>query len=200
MPLPEPHRPRSSVTDADLCARMRQGDEHAFGLLFERYYVPLCRYATTLTGNADASEDVVQALFVHVWARRDTWVVRDSIRGYLYQAVHRRIVSEWRAARVRRRHASTERGQDATDAGSWPDARTEQHEVDAAYRRAVAALPDRARQAFELNRHHGLTCREIANVMGISVRTVEVHVGRAVIALRKALVGYLAIALAVSGR
>ncbi len=203
MSLPDPLPAR----DADLCARIRQGDERAFRALFERYYVPLCRYGTTLIGNPDASEDVVQGLFVRLWEQRDVWIVHGSVRGYLYQAVHRRIVSEWRATRVRQEHADRERREATprgTDAASrpecWPDASAQHAELEAAYERAVAALPPRRRQAFELHRQHGLSYREIAEVMGITPRTVELHVGHALLAFRKALAAYLSVALFLSGR
>lgn len=188
------------LADADLCARVRRGDERAFRLLFERYYVPLCRYGTTLLGNPDVSEDVVQTLFVRIWDRREEWSVRSSVRGYLYQAVHRRIVSERRAARVRAEHAERERRNATAELGvrgaeNSPESRVQHSELEAAYERALTALPPRRRQAFELHRQHGLTYREIAEVMDIKPGTVELHIGSALLALRRALVPYLSVAL-----
>lgn len=190
--------------DADLCARIRRGDERAFRELFETYYVPLCRFATTLVGSRDASEDLVQGLFAKLWEQRETWVVRGNVRSYLYQAVHRRAVDEWRATRVRQLHVDRELHAapvpERSAPESWPDRVTESTELQAAFERAVAALPPRARQAFDLHCQHGFTYREVGEVMGISARTVEAHVVRALLVLRKALAAYLSVVLLLSSR
>src|SRR5688572_15723797 len=115
----------SFATRADLCARIRRGDERAFRELFDAYYVPLCRFATTLLGSRDAGEDVVQGLFAKIWEQRATLAVRGSVRSYLYQAVHRRVIDEWRAGRVRERHVERALRSMAAAGGSapesWPD-------------------------------------------------------------------------------
>lgn len=196
MSLPDPVRP-----SADLCARIRGGDERAFRELYETYYVGLRRYATTLLSNQDAGEDIVQGLFARLWTERERWVVRGNLRSYLYRAVHARVVSHWRATRVRQRHVQDELAGAAAGAASaaesWPDAIAQRAELVEAYARTVSALSPRAREAFELHCQHGLSCREVGEVMGISHRTVENHVGRALLALRMALAPYLAVALVV---
>lgn len=199
MSLPHPVR-----SDTDLCARIRRGDERAFRELYETYYVALRRYATSLLGNRDAGEDIVQGLFARLWTERESWVVRGNLRSYLYRAVHTRVVSHWRALKVRRRHAEYEVATMAPGGASapesWPDHAMHQTELATAYAREVAALAPRAREAFELHCQHGLSCRETADVMGISHRTVENHVGRALLALRKALGPYLSVVLILSLR
>lgn len=199
MPLPDrlPH-------DADVCVRIRHGDEHAFRELFEMYYAPLCRFALRLLGDRDASEDVVQALFGRLWERREDWVVRGSLRAYLYGAVHRRVIDQCRAGQVRQQyvvqelHDSASRGTGTIEIG--PDQLAECADLRDACERASATLTPRRRQAFELHRHHGLSYREIAEVMGISQRTVEVHVSQALVAFRKALTAYLSVVLMVGLR
>jgi RNA polymerase sigma-70 factor (ECF subfamily) len=62
----------------------------------------------------------------------------------------------------------------------------QQHDFASALDRAIAALPLRAREAFLLTREHGLTYEETAVAMGISAKTVMTHIGRALVALRKA--------------
>lgn len=199
MSLPAPIR-----SHADLCARIRGGDECAFRELFEAYYAPLCRYALRLTGDRDASEDLVQSLFGRLWQQRETWVVRGNVRAYLYEAVHRRAMDEWRAFRVRQSYVAAElheaEAHEADVAGTWPDHLSECADLQAACTRAAADLPPRRRQAFELHRHHGLSYREIGQVMGISPRTVEIHVSQALVAFRKALAAYLSVVLIVSLR
>ncbi len=190
------------VQEADWSARIGRGDERAFRELFDVYYAPLCRYAITLMGDADAGEDIVQALFIWIWEHRETWHVRGNLRSYLYRAVHTRVVSRWRAMRVRDAYTERMQADEAIEVSrdGWPDRAAQYAELQAAYWRAVATLPPRGRQAFELHRQHGLSSREIGEVMGISARTVETHIGRALLALRKALVPFLAVVLLVMSR
>lgn len=204
------HAESISSPESDWSTRIGLGDERAFRELFDTYYEALCRYATTLTGDPDASADLVQAVFVWIWEHRAEWKVRGSMRGYLYRAVHSRVVSGWRALRVRETHAASVQADEAGALGGggevavarhvWPDQAAQYAELQGAYWRAVATLPPRGRQAIELHQQHDLSCREIAQVMGISPRTVEAHIGRALVTLRRALAVYLSVALIITSR
>jgi RNA polymerase sigma factor (sigma-70 family) len=71
-----------------------------------------------------------------------------------------------------------------------PEIRTLEAETIAAVRQAIARLPDRCRLIFTLHREQGLTYNEVAEVLRISPRTVEVQIGRALKALRKGLASH----------
>ncbi|MBI2615354.1 MAG: sigma-70 family RNA polymerase sigma factor, partial [Gemmatimonadetes bacterium] len=66
-----------------------------------------------------------------------------------------------------------------------------EQEMDVALAQAVAQLPDRCREAFELSRLHGLKYAEIAQVLEISVKTVEAQMGKAIRVLRERLAPWL---------
>ncbi len=180
----------------DLVAQIRAGDERAFEALFREYYKPLRRYALTIVGSPDVAEDVVQTVFVRLWTGRHAWVLRSTLKGYLYSAVHHQAVQLLRQGRVRDRHvtAMLEGGQqlEASAPGSWPDGELAGQELSQVIQGAIDRLPPRTRQAFELSRFQRLSYEEIADVMGISVKTVGVHIGRALVQLRTTLLPYLA--------
>jgi RNA polymerase sigma-70 factor (family 1) len=180
--------------------RIRSGDEGAFNEMFTAYYQVLCRFATGILHSADAAEDTVQAVFVAIWNFRAEWQVRQSLRVYLYAAVRNRAIQEVRKCRTRKRlldFCFPGRSAAANDGEASPTATSLDHaELASAIERAIDALPPRGQQAFRLHRDHGLTYEEIAGVMGISAKTVSVHIGRALVTLRKSLAGYLAPVLA----
>lgn len=180
-------------------ARIRAGDESAFERLFREQYKALRRYAITLLHRDDVAEDVVQAVFLGMWARREELAVRSSLRAYLYAAVHHRAVQVLRQERVRDRHvvATLLPGPEveASLPGQWPDGVLVGEELEGVLRAAIEALAPRTREAFELRRFQELSYEEIATVMGISVKTVGVHIGRALAELRKAVLAYLAVGL-----
>jgi RNA polymerase sigma-70 factor (ECF subfamily) len=197
MPTPA-RRPDPSASSAEhrdpevergWVASIAAGDETAFEALFHAYHAPLCAFVYRYVGARDLAEEIVQEVFLFVWERRETWDVRTSVKNYLFTAVRNAAVSYLRHEHVvRRREAETvdlfARPSPSTDS----EARTA--ELAGAVQRAISRLPDRCRLVFTLHREQGLTYSEIAEVLEISPKTVEVQMGRALKSLRKALAGF----------
>jgi len=193
MPSPTRHRTAgedgtrshpSLVSSRDWTERIRAGDQVAFEAMFRTHYDGLCRYVATYLGSRDAAEDVVQGVFARIWEDRTHWVVSD-LQHYLYTAVRRRAMSQFRRAAVRRRAAPLLALEGTADA--QPDAEFEAEELWQRLERALTALPPRTRAAFVLSRHEGLSYAEVASRMAISQKTIGVHISRALTMLRKAL-------------
>ena len=196
MPSPTRHRPAgedgprsipSPLSSHDWTARIRAGDEAAFEALFRTHYDGLCRYVATYLGSRDTAEDVVQGVFARIWEDRAHWVVSD-LPHYLYAAVRRRAMSQFRRAAVRRRAVPLLALEGAACAAAVPpDADFEAEELRHRLERALTTLPPRTRAAFVLSRREGLSYAEVASRMAISPKTIGVHISRALTVLRKAL-------------
>ena len=174
----------SRVPDAALFARMRAGDVRAFETIFRNHYDTLCHAVAGFLGDRDAVEDVVHSVFATLWAERDRLEAPGSLASYLHVAVRRRAVDQMRRESVRRRAAPLlmlDSNGGEPSAESTFDAEVLRHR----FARAVAALPPRTREAFILSRREGLSYDEIALRMGISIKTVGVHIGQSLSALRK---------------
>lgn len=185
--------PAGDAIDVAPLVAIRGGDGAAFQRLYETYSPELWEFASYLLRDADAGHDVVQDVFASIWTRRDALDLRDGTRAYLFRAV-RNIVSK------RRRHAAVrQRTEDdpgntvefpqshgSTDPAETLDART----LERAVEMAVRSMPDARRLAATLRLRHGLTDRETAAVMGISVAAVQQHVARARAALRPLVARY----------
>ena len=171
----------------DLVARIRAGDEAAFEAMFRAYYDPLCRHVAPYLGSRDAAEDAVQGLFVRIWEDRARWVVSD-LGHYLYTAVRRRAISQVRRIAVQRRAAPLLVLEEIGGAGrALPDAEFDAEELRRRLERVLDTLPPRTRAAFVLSRREGLSYQQVAARMAISPKTVGVHIGRALAALRNTL-------------
>lgn len=173
--------------DSTWADRLQGGDRTAFEELFRRYYPDLVAFATRLTGASDVAEEVVQDVFFSVWRHRERGdVTPDSISAYLFGAVRKTATSYLRHAHVEKRWRERVISEDITIITPSPatDSQTRFNEVIAAVRVAVDELPPRCRQAFLLRRQHGLSYAEIAQVMGIAPKTVEVQIGAALRTLR----------------
>lgn len=179
--LPPPEHP--GIPD-----RIRAGDERAFEELFHSYYAPLCAFAHRLVGSPEAAEEVVQAVFLRLWAGRTRLGPQTNVRAYLYAATRNRSLDHLKRAGVERRWL-TEGGweDDLPPEGDDAQRRLEADEATNALRAAVERLPERARLVVTLRWVHGLRPPEIAEALGISVKGVEIQITRALRALR----GYL---------
>lgn len=180
---------RPSSESSDLVARIRAGDAAAFQALFEAFHAPLCAFGYRYVESRDIAEEIVQEVFLFIWEHRETWRVEAAVKNYLFTAVRNAAVSWLRHERVvHRRTAETI----AFSTRPVPSADSElaENEVLAAVRRAVDRLPARCRLIFTLHREQGLTYGEIATVLDLSLKTVEVQMGRALKALRTSLAAF----------
>ncbi len=174
--------------------RLRGGDDTAFEEIFQAYYTRLCAFAEQFIRSPDAAEDVVAEVFLQIWRHRERGGGGASLRAYLYAAVrnqalkqleHRRVADRWRAM------AAASALVEPPDVGAAPGTDIDAATLESAVEQAIARLPDRAREAYLLCRRHGLSYAEVAATMGISVKTVENHVGRALRTLRDQLSHWL---------
>ncbi len=191
MTIPDRHsRPGSSrradPSEGEWPARVRAGDVRAFEAMFKAYYDPLCRYVARYVGSRDVAEDVVEDVFAWIWRERERWEVRGPLHPYLVTAVRRRAINHFRHDAVRGRAAPL-LSLDPTYFAEpvQADAVADAEELRCRIERTLAALPPRMREAFILSRDEGLSYEEVAFRMGISIKTVGVHIGRALAALRK---------------
>ena len=177
------------MDDRDLLSRIRQGDQGAFDALFRAHYAALVRHADGMLRRRDVAEELVQDVMLELWRRRETLVVDDSVRAYLFRATRNRALNHLRHEAIVRRSEP----ELAADPDTRPGAETVlvDEEIDVAVRRAVAELPDRCREVFELSRMRGLKYSEIASSLGISVKTVEAQMGKALRLLRERLAPWL---------
>ena len=171
---------------------MNEPFEQAYRKLFRKHYTDLLFYATRLVGE-DEAEDVVQDVFVELWRRQDTVELGTQIQRFLYRAVytralnvlkHRDVVGEYEAevTEIHRKRVEFYEP-DHNDVIQ----RIEDRELRRELADAIRSLPDKCRTVFVLSYLHDLKNREIAETLGISLRTVEAHMYKALKLLRERL-------------
>ena len=183
--------PAHDTVERECVARVRLGDERAVESLFEAYYPALCDFVQSYLGSPDSAEDVVQTVFLRIWEHRATWEPVSGVRAYLFAACRNRALGALKHDRVVARSAArvtSEQVAWVSGRGDLPDEAVQAVELAQALRAAVDRLPERRRTVVILRWQHQMSYAEIACVLGISVKTVEVHIGRALAFLRKHLV------------
>ena len=176
------------MNDPNLLERLRAGDQAAFDDIFRAHYPALVASAEAMLRDRAAAEEVVQDVLLELWRRRETLAIDTSLRAYLFRATRNRALNRIRHERVQRRGEPILA---IADAPAPADVALAEHEIDDAVRRAIAALPPRCREVFELSRIRGLRYLEIAETLGISVKTVEAQMGKALRILRDRLAPFL---------
>jgi RNA polymerase sigma-70 factor (ECF subfamily) len=172
--------------------------DRRFDALVRREYPRLAELAYVMLRHRADAEDVVQEVLLGVWRQRERFDFEDPT-PYLVRAVRNRVISrrrrrvtEWRWLQLHPRQPSE----------VPPVIHLERDELLRDVQAAVRALPERRREIFVLHRVNGLSYAQIASVLGISVKTVENQMGRALDRLRKALRSHLGVTMviALSGR
>jgi len=187
-------RPSSLAPDAaerEWVARIRLADGDAFEALFHAYYARLCDFVQSYVRSPDLAEELVQTVFLRVWEHRATWEPTTGVRAYLFAACrnqalgavkHERVV-----ALVARRAICEDIALGIAAPPMGPDDALQATELTAVLREAVNRLPERRRIVVILRWQQQMSYAEIARVLGISVKTVEVQLGRALASFRRQL-------------
>jgi RNA polymerase sigma-70 factor (ECF subfamily) len=180
--------PESTGRDKMLVARVRQGDPAALDQLYCLYRDDLGWYVRSIVRSREAAEEIIQDLFLRLWQHRDRWEFEGEPRAYLFRAARNRSVSFLRSQRVELRlHREVARDREIeprAPAAPAGDQRAEAADLMRVVSDVVSRLPPRCQEVFRLSRQHHLKYAEIARVMGISTKTVEVQLRRALLALR----------------
>ena len=167
--------------DKMLLDSIRKDDAHAFELLFKKYYASLCLLAAKYTNDIDSAREVVQSLFVYVWENRAGLQIEQSVKAYLSSAVRRNCI---RYIQQQRHLVSIDDlPEDFHMAGEFYDS-LELEELNRQLLDAIEQLPEQCKRIFKMSRFDEMKYAEIAQILQISVKTVEAQMGKALKILR----------------
>ncbi len=173
------------LQEREWLAQIRAGDPVAFERAFRAYHPSLCQFAYRYVRSREVAEELVHDVFAKLWESRRRLEVRDSLKSYLYSAVRNHAISHLRHALVERRWREGEVQREAPHDLNDADRVLESEELVAAVQRVLESLPERCRLALTLRWQRQMSYAEVAEAMGISVKTVEIYVSRGLAALRE---------------
>lgn len=175
--------------DPSLIGLIRQGDEQAFERVFLQWFDGLYAYAFSVVKEQAIAEEVVQTVFCRIWEKRASLQIHSSLKAYLYGSVYHECISWLRQEEKRRAHRSQllKRIEAAVD----PVDNAAMGELKATLQQALDELPEQCRIIFLLSRYGELRYREIAGQLGLSIKTVETQISKALKLLRQKLADHL---------
>jgi RNA polymerase sigma-70 factor (ECF subfamily) len=162
--------------------RMVEGDRQAFRYFFDQYYNDLCNFVNIYLKDQVLAEEVVQDIFVYFWENKHKIQIRSSVKAYLFGA------SKYKSLNVLRSQKNQASWFEplADDAQFIGEMELEQFSGAEEFRQilneAILHLPEKCRKIFLLGKEEEMSNREIAEQLGLSVKTVE---NQMTIALRK---------------
>lgn len=170
-------------TEVILVDRLRNKDRRAFELVFNEYYSTMVNYAMRFMDLKEDAEEAVQEVFVKFWEKCETLALDSSIKSYLYRSVHNTCLNQLKHEKVKDsyRQYVINYMEDSFEDEYFGKSHVDIHQL---ILKEVNNLPPRCSEIFKLSRYEGLRYQEIADHLEISVKTVEVQMGKALKVLR----------------
>lgn len=190
-----------ALSDHELIAATREGDELAFQEVIRRYRTPITNFVNRMLNDYDMAVDLAQETFVRVYTSAERYQANYNFSTYIYRIASNLAISEIRK-RKRRRVVSffsvfgaSSDGDDAVeldpaDTRPLPEDSLLADERKRAVTRAIASLPEKYRTAVVLRDIEGHSYEQIAEILELSEGTVKSRINRARGILREKL-GYL---------
>ncbi|NEU10158.1 RNA polymerase sigma-70 factor [Flavihumibacter sp. R14] len=169
-------------------------DDHAFEELFKAHFKALHSYASVMLYQDSHAEEIVQSMFVRLWEKRALLDVQISIKAYLYKCVHNDCLNYLKHHKIKTKyqdHAALTMNDQIENTSD----KLVLGELQDRLQAALNELPEQCRTIFQMSRFEELKYREIAEALGISIKTVENQMGKALRILRVKLVDFLPIIL-----
>jgi RNA polymerase sigma-70 factor (ECF subfamily) len=163
----------------------RNEPERALEIVFREYYPDVCRSVLRIIPDAGIAEDIAQDVFYDLWRKREKLNINTSFGAYLRRAARNKSLNYIRDRKINPEGEEKipHRSAGQTDANRKLEIQDLERSID----QAVGALPERCRQIFSLSRFEEMTYQEIADQLGISIKTVENQISKALRLLREAL-------------
>ncbi|MCK5857431.1 MAG: RNA polymerase sigma-70 factor [Bacteroidales bacterium] len=176
--------------------QIKKGDKLAFNSLFDEFYAELCEFSFRIIGRKELAEEVVADVFANIWIKRDTIEITINLKAYLYKSTKNMTISYIRKKKVDMLPLDDILPFQESLSGN-PEQEILKKEHFAALENMLAIIPNKSRIVFKMHRLDNLKYREIAEVLDISQKTVEKHMGKALKILRNykfdSVIGFLAV-------
>lgn len=187
----------TNIPPSDVIEGLIIGDEETYISLFREYYVSLCSYSRRFVGRKDVAEEIVSETFFKIWENRAKIKITTSVKSYLFQAVNNNSLLYLRKLKNQKILDEYFQDTDYENIGfsEIPEESEESflsiENINEKIEQAVSQLPQQQQKAFRLKRFEGKKNHEVAQIMGLSVKTVEMHLSKATLNLRQSLKDYL---------
>jgi RNA polymerase sigma-70 factor, ECF subfamily len=180
------------IPDSDILLAIRQGNERVYEGVFRKHYQALCNYACGILKDMDDAEEVVQSIFLKFWEQREGIEISVSLKSYLYRAVHNTCLNRLKHLKIQETYRQYAGDYLENTFDSATDV-MDKNELENRIAEAIDKLPEQCKLIFKMSRFEELKYQEIADKLGLSIKTIENQIGKALKIMRTELADYLPI-------
>ncbi len=175
----------NSERDIIIFNDIKKSDQKAFDELFNRYYKSLCDFSNLMINNKQSAEEIVADVFANVWINRKKIKITKSVRAYLYRSTRNTTISYLRKNKKIFEEIKEDQFHIIKPDFS-PEKNIRKQELTYEINVLLSVIPERSREIFVLHRFNEFKYSDIAEMLSISVKTVEKHMSKALRLLRDA--------------
>lgn len=158
-------------------------DQASLEQIYRQYWSKLYIYAFNVLREREICEDIVQEIFIDLWAKRNKVKIYD-LNSYLYQAVKYQIFNHFRKSKYKKQLLMKF---NLINSEYKIDELYEKKELKAHINKAISRLPKQRRIIFQMSRYEGLSNKEISENLNISLQTVKNQISESLKSIRKSL-------------
>ncbi|MEX6686758.1 RNA polymerase sigma-70 factor [Danxiaibacter flavus] len=163
-----------------LFQQLANGDQRSLEMLYKMYYSRLTGFVTGFVKNKESAEEVVSDVFVSIWQQREKLPSIEHPSTYLFTCARNAALNYIRKFGNSRVVFMEDSGCAVLTENTDPSKELEKKELMIKMDRAIESLPLQCKTIFRLVKEQGFKCREVAEIMNLSTRTVETQVYKAV--------------------
>lgn len=175
--------------DVNAIRRLRNGDAIIFEKIFRSFFQPLLNFSYYYLQNEQDCENVVQDVFLYLWKSKENLNLDIDLKAFLYKAVKNKSLNHKRHQKIEKKFVNS--NIHIPDDVELPDENVHRKELETAIANAIQDLPEKRRIIFCMHRFEKFTYMEIAKIQGISIKTVETQIRRALLFLEKQLLHFI---------
>ncbi|WP_437917709.1 RNA polymerase sigma-70 factor [Sphingobacterium sp. LRF_L2] len=184
------HEKNDISVDIALLDRIRENDTSAYTALFKKYWRPLYQAAFQVLRDEHRCEDIIQEVFMQLWDKRQDLHIEKSLNAYLYAIVRHKVFFEITKNKSRKEVFENLPERLSLDT---PDRNVEYSETVETINGLIAQLPQRCKEVYILSREKAMSHKQIAEKLGISTKTVENQLTKALKPIRFLMKNFLII-------
>ena len=175
--------------DKEIIKQLSANPDSAIELLFRNYYELTCKAIYRIIPDSNIAEDLAQDVFYEIWKKRERFQISTSFKGYLTRAGKNKALNYIRDRKIKWDDVAALETMESGATEAMENLETEELQV--LINKAISKLPERCRIVFSLSRFEEMTYQQIADELGISIKTVENQISKALKVLRVKLGSYL---------
>lgn len=187
---------KNAMEDKEIYRKLKKGDMQALECLYRKYHPKMYVYCKNLLNDMDLAKDVVQEAFVIFWENREKLRVEEAVSGYLFRITRHLCLKQIRQEAVKNNFSDLSNVRLLEIEANYytPEKNILDpiyfDELNRKYDEALKRLPKQCQVIFEMSKDRGMNNAEIADLLHLSVRTVENQLYRGLKKLKKSLLKY----------